>query len=175
MPFKGQLTLKQYNAHKSKTLGYKLHVLSNLNGLICVPWSTRLASFRKYSNEFTGEHSETQGSQTFIDNWYKAVNSIGNKSDKPGNCFNWNCLCLQTNKLHYKIKKNTQKKEGRATIAIKMCKSDVAELHATKWFNNHAASIMTIYKATEHKIKNMRYKGKRRVIFECPPTTAIWE
>ena len=73
-----------------------------------------------------------------------------------------------------KSKKYT-KKEGRATIAIKMCKSDVAELHAIKWFNNHAVSIMTIYKATEHKIKNMRYKGKRRVIFECPSTTAIWE
>ena len=41
------------------------------------------------------------------------------------------------------------KKERRGTNAIKICKSDAAELCAIKWFDNWAISVLITYQAVE--------------------------
>ena len=68
------------------------------------------------------------------------------------------------------------KKEGRGTIAIKMCKSDGVELRAIKWFDNRAISILTTYETVEaaSQVRRWDRKGKKELFVECPSAVAIY-
>ena len=183
VPFKGRPKLKQYNPQKPKKWGYKLHILTNPEGLIYNfevhtgaienrPGQPDLQASANIVMQLLQHIPRHQWSKLFIDNWYTGIplattltsQGIALVGTVPSNRLR-NCQ-LSSDRI--------MRQKGRGSAEVKTCVSDNVELRAIKWFDNRAVNILTTFEEVVPTVQIKRWdrKEKKELLVDCPSAVA---
>ena len=176
--FKGRSKLRQWNPQKPNKWGYKLYVITSLEGLIfnfevhtgtidICSSQLDLQAPRNIVMQLLQHIPRHQWFKLFIDNWYtgvplattlmkQGIGMVGTvRANKLRNCQ------LPSNK--------TLRQKGRESAEIKICVSDNVELRAIKWFDNRVVTILTTFEAVvpSSQVKRWDHKEKKELLIDC--------
>jgi hypothetical protein len=185
VPFKGKSRLRQYNPKKPKKWGYKVFVLSGINGLI--------HNFEVYTGKIDvcpGQPDLKPSAnivlcllisvprmmwyKVFFDNWFTGV-ELQTTLWKQG------IACVGTvrgNRLPgCKLPEDkVMRKKGRGTMELQTATIQGVELRAVKWFDNRGVTLLSPYAAIEPVTTVQRFdrKAGNHVQVVCPSVITIY-
>ena len=179
VPFKGKSGLKQYNLQKPKEWGYKLYLLSGIDGLIHT-FEIHTGAIQPCPNQRDLKASGNivltllqnvprfKWHKLYFDNWYTSVDLVKHLHNQGIPCVG----TFRTNRLpNCKMTPDAaMKKKGRKTIELWISDYDDVELRATKWFDNRGVSLLCTYESVSPITHISRFdcKAKERVNVPYP-------
>ena len=179
VPFKGKSRLRQYNPKKPKKWGYKVFVLSGINGLIhnfevytgkidTCPGQPDLKPSANIVLRLLASIPRMLWHKVFFDNWFTGT-ALQVTLWKQG------IACVGTvrgNRLPgCKMPEDkVLRKKGRGAMVLQTTVMEGVELRAVKWFDNRGVTLLSPYAAIEPLTNVQRFDRKinRRVQVECP-------
>ena len=176
VPFKGKSGLKQYHPQKPKKCGYKLYVLSGIDGLIH-NFEIHTGAIQPCPNQPDLKASENivltllqnvprfKWHKLYFDNWYTSVDFVKH-------LHNQGIACVGTDRANRlpnckMTPYAAMKKKGRGTTELWTSDYDDVELRAIKWFDNRGLSTYESVNPVVHIFRFDR-KAKERVNVPCP-------
>ena len=185
VPFKGKSGLKQYNPQKLKKWGYKLYVLSGIDGLIhnfeihtgaiqpC-PNQPDLKASGNIVLTLLQNVPRFKWHKLYFDNWYTSVDLVKHLHNQGIACVG----TVRANRLpNCKMTPDAaMKKKGRGTIELWTSDYDDVELRAIKWFDNRGVSLLSTYESVNPVVHISRFdrKAKERVNVPCPSIVSTY-
>ena len=156
-PFKGKSGLKQFNPKKPKKWGYKLYVLSGIDGLI-YNFQVHTGAIDVCLNQPNLKASgnivltllqhilRNKWYKLFCDNCYTGVDLFKTLHDQGIGCLG----TVRANRLS-KIKMasdQVMRKNGRGSVELWTTTYDGVELRAIKWFDNRGVTLLSSMKVS---------------------------
>ena len=185
VPFKGKSGLKQYNPQKPKKWGYKLYVLSGIDGLIhnfeihtgaiqpC-PNQPDLKASGNIVLTLLQNVPRFKWHKLYFDNWYTSVDLVKHLHNQGIACVG----TVRANRLpNCKMTPDAaMKKKGRGTIELWTSDYIDVELRAIKWFDNRGVSLLSTYESVNPITHITRFdrKAKERVNVSCPSIVSTY-
>ena len=179
IPFKGKSRLRQYNPKKPKKWGYKVFVLSGVNGLIhnfevytgkidpC-PGQPDLKPSANIVLRLLASIPRMIWHKVFFDNWFTGMElqvALWKQGIACVGTVRANRLCgckLPDDKV--------LRKKGRGAMVLQTVTIYGVDLRAVKWFDNRGVTLLSHYAAIELLTNIQRFdrKANRHVHIDCP-------
>lgn len=179
VPFKGSSSLKTYNPKKPKKWGYKIYVLSGVDGLVhnleiytgkiepC-PGQPDIQASGNIVLRLLQPIPRNVWHKVYFDNWFTSTKLVTTLW-KDG------IACLGTVRINRLKGCNMpsdceMKKQGRGATIMKTSTIDGVELRAVKWFDNRGVVLLSSFAAVEPQciVKRWDKKKKEEVQIQCP-------
>ncbi|MPC56634.1 PiggyBac transposable element-derived protein 3 [Portunus trituberculatus] len=185
VPYKGTSSIRTYNPKKPKKWGYKIFVLSGIDGLVYnfkiytgsispVPGQPDVKASGNIVLDLLQPIPRGVWHKVYFDNWFNSP-LLQVTLWKQGFCslgtVRLNCVC------GCQMPPDAQmKKSGRGTSVIQVTEMDAVELRVVKWYDNRGVTLLTNYAAVEplSTIKRWDSKGKQHVDIECPSIVMVY-
>ena len=179
VPFKGKSVLRTYNPKKPKKWGYKIFVLSGVDGLIhnleiytgkiepC-PGQPDIKAASNIVLRLLSSIPRNVWHKIYCDNWFTSV-ALHTTLSKQGIA----CLgTVRSNRLPgctFPTDK-VMRRQGRGTTCLQTTTIDGVELRATKWFDNRGVVLLSTYAAVDPTTQIERFdrKLRRKLQVTCP-------
>ena len=179
VPFKGKSGIKQYNPQKPKKWGYKLYILSGVDGLIYnfeihtgaignCPGQPDLKASGNIVLILLQNIPRMKWHKLYIDNWYTGVDLVKTLHEQGIACVG----TVRANRLpNCKLSADAvMKKKGRGAMEMWTTVVDDVELRAVKWFDNRGVTLLSTYEAVQptKQISRWDRKARKKVDIICP-------
>ena len=182
VPFKGKSILRTYNPKKPKKWGYKIFVLSGVDGLI-----HNLEIYTGKIEPCPGQPDiKASGNivllllaailrgvwyKIYCDNWFTSVGLQTTLSKQGIACLG----TVRSNRLPGCTlpTDKTMRRQGRGTTCLQTTTINGVELRATKWFDNRGVVLLSTYAAVEPTNQIERFNRKLRRKHQISCTTAV--
>nr|XP_004207980.1 piggyBac transposable element-derived protein 4-like [Hydra vulgaris] len=171
VPYKGKLSIKQYNPMKPKKWGFKIYVLSGVYGLVhnfeihtgpidaCLGQPDLKASGNIVINLLVNVSSQ-KWHKLYFDNWYTSLESVKTLFTQRIACVG----TVRSNRLK-NIELPTDKvmkKQGRGLATLLTTNVDNVELRVVKWFDNRGVTLLSSYVAVNPLSTVQRWDRKTK-------------
>ncbi|KAK4300288.1 hypothetical protein Pmani_027505 [Petrolisthes manimaculis] len=185
VPFKGCSRLRTYNPKKPKKWGYKIFVLSDIDGLIYnfkiytgsinpVPGQPDVKASGNIVLDLLQPIPRGVWHKVYFDNWFNSP-LLHVALWKQGFC---SIGTVRLNRVSgCSMPSDTQmKKSGRGTSVIQVAEMDDVELRVVKWHDNRGVTLLSNFAALEpqNTVKRWDSKRKKRIDIVCPSIVMIY-
>ena len=179
VPFKGKSALKQYNPQKPKKWGYKLYILSGVDGLIhnfevhtgAIPICPNQPDLKASGNIvliLLQSIPRMKWHKLYFDNWYTSIELVTILYQQGIACVG----TIRSNRLpNNKLTSDAvMKRKGRGSMEIWTASVDDVELRVVKWHDNRAVTLLSTYEAVNPTTELLRWdrKERKKVYVTCP-------
>jgi hypothetical protein len=171
VPYKGKSSIKQYNPMKPKKWGFKIYVLSGVDGLVhnfeihtgpidVCPGQPDLKASGNIVMNLLVNVPRQKWHKLYFDNWYTSLELVKSLFTQGIACVG----TVRSNRLK-NIELPTDKvmkKQGRGSATLLTTNIDNVELRVVKWFDNRGVTLLSSYEAVNPVSTVQRWDRKTK-------------
>lgn len=185
VPFKGNIGIRTYNPKKPKKWGYKIFVLSGIDGIVYnfkiytgsispVPGQPDIKASGNIVLDLLQPIPKGVWHKVYFDNWFNSP-LLQTTLWKQGFC---SLGTVRLNRVSGCImpSDSQMKKSGRGTSIIQVTQVDDVELRAVKWHDNRGVTLLSNFAAVEPQstVKRWDTKAKQYKDISCPSIVMLY-